>query len=301
MPSRTGPPRVSLVLEHVNAVHVSNERIGRVVRELARQLGALPVAVEVLVPEGSGIDSDAFAGVEVRAFDATGAGYYEVKNAGARAAAADLIVFADCDVMPEPEWLASLLRPFDDPSVDAVVGTTVIRPVSSVTEKVFAAASWFPAHDRDARRQILANNVAVRSEAFLPEGFPPVGCRYRGAEADLQRAWERQGRKVVFTAEARSDHLPPEHPVRRALWDGHDQQIGLRAAGGRFLPTLARVVGHQLVVGSWRVVQNRRPVGLRPTQLPWALVLNAREALARGVGVTLARFAHETMHRRVPT
>jgi hypothetical protein len=100
--------------------------------------------------------------------------------------------------------------------------------------------------------------------------------------------------------DARSLHPPPAHPVRRAMWDGHDQQIEQRITGAGFAPYLARVVLHQLLVGSVRILRHRRAVGLRPAQLPLALACNVREAAARGVGFTLARFAHDLLHRRLP-
>ncbi|MBS1801927.1 MAG: glycosyltransferase [Acidobacteria bacterium] len=37
----------------------------------------------------------------------------------------DLIVFVDDDVMPEPNWLANLLRPFSDPDTAAATGSVI--------------------------------------------------------------------------------------------------------------------------------------------------------------------------------
>lgn len=299
--TETERPDVSLVLEHETVALVSTERVTEVVRELARQVREAPFAVEVLVPEKPGIDTTDLADLELRRFQtAPDTHYYDVKNAGARAAEGQVIVFADSDVMPLDRWLVNIVRPFDDPTVEAVVGNSIIRPVSTVADKAFALAGWFPAHDRDARRQILANSLAVRPSLFLPDGFPEIGCRYRGADTDLNRTWTATGVRMEVAIEARSEHPPPEHPVRRAMWDGHDQQIEQRATGASFAPFLLRVVLHQLLVGSVRILQHHRAVGLRLAQLPLALACNASEAAARGAGFTLARFAHDLMHRRVP-
>lgn len=301
MSTPTDRPDVSLVLEHETVALVSADRVTEVVRELARQVREAPFAVEVLVPEQANIDTRELADLQVRRFHtAPDSHYYDVKNAGARAAEGHVIVFADSDVTPLDRWLVNIVRPFEETAVDAVVGNSIIRPVSTVTEKAFAAASWFPAHDGDARRQILANSLAVRPSIFLPDGFPDIGCRYRGADTDLNRTWTATGVRMEVAMDARSEHPPPEHPVRRAMWDGHDQQIEQQRTGAPFAPSLARVVLHQLLIGSVRVWRHRRAVGLRVAQLPVALACNAREAVARGVGFTLARFAHDLMHRRVP-
>ncbi len=294
-------PDVSLVIDHETIALVSTGRVAAVVRELARQAREAPFAVEVLVPETSDIGDDELAGLTVRRFPAApDAHYYDVKNAGARAATGSVIVFADSDVLPLDGWLDNLVGALDDPAVEAAVGNSIIRPVSRVTDKAFAAAGWLPAHEADVRRQIIAHTFAVRPSTFLPDGFPDIGCRYRGADTDLNRTWTERGVRMEVALDAHAQHPPPEHPIRRAMWDGHDQQIEQRRTGTAFAPFLARVVGHQLLVGSVRVVRHRRAVGLRPSQLPVALACNAREAFARGAGFTLARYAHRHLHRWVP-
>lgn len=298
MSTPTDRPDVSVVLEHETAGRVSVERAGA----LARQMREAPFTVEILIPEQADIDIDDLPGVFVRRFDVPSeAHYYDIKNAGARAAQGRLIVFVDADVVPLDGWLVNLVKPFADPAVEVVLGHTMIRPASSVSEKTFAAGTWFPAHEDDVRLQIMANNVAIRPERFLPAGFPEAGCRYRGPCRDLDHAWAALGVRMDVAMDARVVHPPPEHLVRRALWDGHDQQIEQRAAGSAFAPRLARVVLHQLLIGSVRILRNRRTVGLNPAQLPFALACNVREALARGSGFILARFGHDVMHRRIPT
>lgn len=300
MSSPADRPDVSLVIDHETASLVTDERVGSVVEELARQARDAPFSVEVLVPENSTLRPEDLGGLTLRRFPAPcGAHYFELKTAGARSARGSVIVFADSDVMPLAGWLVNLVGALDDPTIDAVVGNSVIRPVPSVADKAFAAGTWLPADEGDVRRQIISHSFAVRPTTFLPDGFPAIGCRYRGADTDLNRAWAVRGVRLEVAPGARTQHPAPEHPVRRAIWDGHDQQIARRRAGDAFVPSLARVVGHQLLVGSARVVRYRRSVGLRISQLPLALACNAREALARGSGFTLSRFAHRHLHRWV--
>src|SRR3954465_10274816 len=52
--------------------------------------------------------------VSTRVLVVPGAEYYEMKNAGAAEATGDVVVYLDCDVVPEPGWLANLLPPFED-------------------------------------------------------------------------------------------------------------------------------------------------------------------------------------------
>lgn len=265
---------------------------------LAHQAREAPYPTEVLVPAAAEIDETMFDGVPFRRFSVEPAAhYYEVKSVGARAARGALIVFADSDVIVAEGWLDHMVRPFDDPALDAVVGRTAIRPLVTSADKAFAAATWWPAHHGEARGRIVAHCFAVRREAFLPEGFPVIGCRYRGADTDLHQAWEARSVLMGTAPAAQCEHPPPEHPIRRAMWDGHDQQIALCASGAHFLPALARVVLHQLLVGSVRTWRYRHAVDLRATEVPLSLVMNAREALTRGAGFILARFAHGLMHR----
>lgn len=289
-------PDVSLVFEFENARYLDDGQQQRLVATLSSQITAAPWSVEVLLAEDAPAIEDWFRPVPVRRYDVDpDASYYELKSAGARAARAPIVVFADSDAIAVPGWLEEILAPLAETNVDAVTGTTSIRPLRSVWDKTFAATSWFAPGPGIEQHQLYANNLAVRREVFLPRGFPPIGCRYRGSCEDLFQAWRKEGIRLVTNPAAHMEHAPPHHPVRRAIWAGHD----LLLAGSRppWPTLLARVVGHQLLAGTSRIVRNRRIVGLRRREVPLALAYNVRESMARGVGVMLTRFRHRAVHR----
>jgi hypothetical protein len=291
-------PDVSLIVEYETAPDVGDDRAREIVLELARQAREVPYEVEVLLPRDAPLSDELFTPLRVRRFDVPGERhYYEVKNAGARAAHGLAVVFADADVVALDGWLTALIKGLDDPAVDVAVGTTVIRPVDTVRQKVFAASTWFPVDAEDVRPQLFANNFAVRPELFLPDGFPPIGCRHRGSCRQLDQQWRRSDVRVEAVREAVSYHPPPVHAFRRALWHGHDQYV--ERARSPFVVGLLRVSLHQLALGTKRLFVNRARVGLRWRELPIALAYNVAETAGRAAGFTLARFAHGFFHRHL--
>ena len=74
---------------------------------------------------------------------APGLNYYEQKNRGAREAAAEIVVYLDSDVIPEDNWLISLLTPFPDSNVQVVSGNSYLTATGPYS-KAFALFWFFP-------------------------------------------------------------------------------------------------------------------------------------------------------------
>lgn len=59
------------------------------------------------------------------------------RNTGARAATGDLLFFLDCDCVPEPLWIGTLVSLFTEPDVGAVQGQIIPKGSSAVSYRDF--------------------------------------------------------------------------------------------------------------------------------------------------------------------
>jgi len=196
--------------------------------------------------------------------------YYQLKNAGARTASGEAIVFIDSDVVPEQGWLSRLLEPFRDPAVRVVCGSTYVELETYFSRTV--SLWWFFA-TRDPRaglaktNRFWANNVAFRRRVFLPAGFPELPT-FRGQCLVLAAQLGRSGIPILQRLDARVAHPPPKggwHFVCQALTEGHDRTV---------LLGMHRLSARESWRGSWdrfmralhdarrRVSEKRRQVGV---------------------------------------
>jgi len=84
------------------------------------------------------------------------------RNLGVACALAPIVAFTDSDTLPEPGWLAAILRPFAEPNVVAVEGPVKTpRPSESPLEEA-------PRNDQGG--VFLTANMAYRRDALLEVG-----------------------------------------------------------------------------------------------------------------------------------
>lgn len=99
-------------------------------RELERCLSALAdqryADFDVLVVDNGGGDgvTESCRARGVSSIREPQPGLTRARNLGARAARGDIVAYIDDDALAEPEWLAALVREFEDPRVAAVAGRT---------------------------------------------------------------------------------------------------------------------------------------------------------------------------------
>jgi GT2 family glycosyltransferase len=159
------------------------------------------------------------------------ADYYRAKNRGFDAAQGDVIVFADSDCWPDPDWLEQLVRPFQEPEVAVVAGRTTY-PDDTFGRAASAVDFLYFTHPTDARATLnfYANNVAFRRSVLDEHRFPDEPEIYRGACQLLGLELYNAGINVRFQPAARTIHRFP---------DSKRELVALRLMRGRDLRSIA--------------------------------------------------------------
>lgn len=112
---------------------------------------------------------------------------YAARNKGIHAAQGQILAFTDMDCRPQPQWLADLVQPFDDPDIGIVAGEILALPGDSWLE------DYAERQETLSQKHTLANsfcaygqtaNLAVRRAAFEQVGlFRPYLTT--GGDADI--------------------------------------------------------------------------------------------------------------------
>lgn len=216
---------------------------------------------------------------EAALVEAPGLRYYDLKNHAATLAVHGVLVFVDCDVVPERGWLTALLAPLADPNVAAVAGNSYIQPTGWYRRSV--AAFWFfpprsaPEEAASDTNRFFANNVAFRTEVFRAHGFPRQ-ARFRGQCAALGDALESAGLRIRTQPHSRVEHPPPNgvgHFLARAIAAGSDS-LGTRRAWRRLRK---------------RIRQRRHALQMTPAQVFVAYAVAGVYALGMHVGKRVDR------------
>jgi hypothetical protein len=308
-------PTFSISIEWENARFADLDRTRRMLRALREQLIALPPPAEpphinVLFEPGS-IDGDMVRAVVdqelrpaglwavTRIIPSPGLRYYQQKNAGARLSNFELTIFLDCDVIPEPGWLAALVGSFKSSEVAAVAGETHID-TRTFYSKAFALFWFFELKDPEGGLRpatfFHANNVAFRSEVFLANPFPDLPA-YRGQCTVLGHRLREKGFGLYVQRSARVSHPVPltaSYFIARALNNGRDEVLVTQMVE-RSNRTKVRTVYWNLrsgLLGTWRKFRDHRgEVGMSLPQAVGGYAVAAAYFLLKAVGelVTLAR------------
>jgi glycosyltransferase involved in cell wall biosynthesis len=174
----TEPARIelSIVIEGYNET-LEIGCIDETMQALRSQRHALD-AVEVLVV-GSAEQAAAWRTMEenpapfaaIRVIETDGDHYYALKNRGAATACGEILAFLDSDVMPEPEWMGTLLAGIRE-GADATCGPSLFRQGDPATARslpmlVAASISWSFIVGAGAKAQgFLSHNLGFRKEVF---------------------------------------------------------------------------------------------------------------------------------------
>lgn len=92
-------------------------------------------------------------------------GHGKTRNLGARLAQGEYLVYLPQDAMPMgTEWLANLLRPFDNPEVAGVFGRQVARADASSMERFFLSRTY---HERPEVRELSEGEEVSLAGCFF--------------------------------------------------------------------------------------------------------------------------------------
>ncbi len=177
-------------------------------------LAAGAAAADIVVVDDMSLDATA-AEAEARGVRTVRlsrrSGAAAARNHGARAAAGDILVFLDADVLPEEGWLAGLLDPFRRfPGTDAVQGVysenCPSADVPSLARNFYKCYNASKLADGALISGVNGFCFAVRKEAFASVGgFDPSA--ERAEDVDLGRRLRAAGRTIRLNKSVRVVHL----------------------------------------------------------------------------------------------
>jgi lipopolysaccharide/colanic/teichoic acid biosynthesis glycosyltransferase/GT2 family glycosyltransferase len=142
------------------------------------------------------------------------------RNAGARAARGDLLLFTDADCEPDPHWIEQLAAPFRDPALAGARGTYRTRQRSRVAR--FVQQEYEHKYEHMARCMARQGTVdfvdtysaAYRRDVFLNNGGFDSAFKVPSVEdQEFSFRLARKGYNLAFVPGA-------------AVWHQHDETLG---------------------------------------------------------------------------
>lgn len=218
----------------------------------------------IVVDDGSTDDTAAIVErYDLRCIKGKHAGPAAARNAGARAATGDVIVFTDSDCVPERQWLAKLLPAFDEGAFGAggsyacANGQHLLARL--IHDEIVVRHQRMP---READFLGSFNAAYLRSVFWDVGGFDEDFVAASGEDNDLAYRIHDKNGMLVFNAEARVAHYHPTRLLpylrtqarhgfwRMKMYAKHPARSGGDHYAGRFdlwAPPMALVAGGALV------------------------------------------------------
>jgi glycosyltransferase involved in cell wall biosynthesis len=244
------------VISVIVATHSRRPLLERTLDALARQDWPAS-ALEIIVVDNASTDDTADA-VRARArlpvprivlLREPRPGKTHAVNAGLAAAAGDLFVFTDDDIVPEPQWLRALSAAIDETGADFAVGRMLAAWESDPPPWLGPALHGvLGIPDNGATRldlgagfnehvMALAGNLAVRPSVFAAIGpwrtdlGKELGSLRSGEDHEFYLRMVRAGYRGVYEPAARAAHLVPAERLNRDYFRRWLFQNGSMVAG----------------------------------------------------------------------
>lgn len=151
----------------------------------------------------------------------------EKKNAGARAASSEIVVFLDDDVVVAPDWPEKITAVFSDPAVGICSGPSLVPTDVNLFARLSGLALSSPAAGYVAFRytagkaqpmpikwsKIIGCNMAYRKKVWEEIGGFPADF-WPGEEMIAAFRVEKAGHKLMFHPDAWVYHYPRQSPQK---------------------------------------------------------------------------------------
>ncbi len=209
--------RCSVIIPARNASHELGECLAALADSSA---GVVPSEV-IVVEDGSTDDTGSVATAHgANVINLPGLGPAAARNAGAKAASGDILVFFDADCVPAPGCLAALLAPFEDPCVVGVRGAYSSRQQALVARLVQMELDEKQARLASSGQIAVVDTAcaAYRRALFAEEGgfderFPATSAE----DVEFSFRLAGKGRLLLFAPDAIVWHRHPE-TLTAYLW-----------------------------------------------------------------------------------
>lgn len=227
-------PTFSIVLETENLANADVYGLVRSIASLAAQDPSPTCANEVLLVESGDTPAELlkqlrenYPWITVH-YAPHGTTYYQAKMLGAKLATGEIIIYYDSDCLYTPDWLQTILIPFQDHTVQIVAGETTTGGQGTYGTAM-ALTYIFPQFSQQTQltptTQYFLNNVAFRREFLLQNSIPTSLPLYRGNCVVHAHQLLSQGYTIWQHPNAKVVHAPPNgfsHFFWRFLLIGHD-------------------------------------------------------------------------------
>ena len=178
---------------------------------------------EIIVVDDGSTDSTAKAAEQCGAIVLwqENCGPAKARNAGARRASANILLFTDADCICQKDWLSQMLAPFKDPQVVGVQGAYRTLQGSIVARfcQLEIEERYELMESNKGRLDWIGSYSAAyrRKDFFDANGFDESFPKASGEDPELSYRLEETGKKLVFSPRAIVYHTHPDK-LGRYFW-----------------------------------------------------------------------------------
>jgi glycosyltransferase involved in cell wall biosynthesis len=231
-----------------------------------------PVPFEILVVDNGSKDIDQ-AVVEkyieysyIRFINEPKPGSYAARNKGISESKAGIIAFTDGDCIPEPSWLANIMKVMSQGKVDLIAGNVEIFFESTQTPpsllEIFELVLAFPQKENAKVGRSVTANVTVKKHVIDAIGNFQDDS-FSGADYEFTSRAVKNGFTLVY-----GEHCTVKHPARKHL--SEMRQKLRRVVGGYYKlrdedPVMAKQLSWRSIlenaappIFAWKVTQRRK-------------------------------------------